>query len=143
MPQNMGRLLRSFFHPVSNFIEENQADPAMGEFVFPLAKAFMKLQQTTAIIAQKGMKDPLEAGAAATDYLRQFALVAQAFIWARMAKVALEKLSDENESNKEFYENKIKTAQFFIARMLPEADAKFKMILAGGDTLMAMKAEAF
>ena len=143
MPQNMGRLLRSFFHPVSDFIQDNQANPALSDYVFPLAKAFMKLQQSTAVIAQKGMKDPLEAGAAATDYLRQFALVAFAYIWAQMAKVALEKLEDENESNKAFYENKIKTAKFFFARMLPEADSRFKNIMAGAETLMAMEAEAF
>jgi len=143
MPQNMGRLLRSFFHPVSVFIEDNQANPALSACVFPLAKAFMKLQQSTAVIAQKGMKNPLEAGAAASDYLRQFALVAMGYMWAQMAKTALEKLEDDNTSNKDFYENKIKTAHFFFAKMLPDSDARFKTILAGAETLMAMDAEAF
>ena len=139
----MGRLLRSFFHPVSAFIEHNQADPALSACVFPLAKAFMKLQQSTAVIAQKGMKNPLEAGAAASDYLRQFALVAMGYMWAQMAKTALEKLADDSISNKDFYENKIKTAHFFFAKMLPDSDARFKTILAGAETLMAMDAEAF
>tara|TARA_R110002126_G_scaffold13118_7_gene57290 strand:+ start:198667 stop:200475 length:1809 start_codon:yes stop_codon:yes gene_type:complete len=143
MPQNMGRLLRSFFHPVSHFIEQNQANPALSECVFPLAKSFMKLQQSTTIIAQKGMKNPLEAGAAASDYLRQFALVAMGYMWAQMAKTALEKLDNDTVSNKDFYQNKIKTAHFFFAKMLPDADARFKVILAGADTLMAMDAEAF
>ncbi|HYI69235.1 MAG TPA: acyl-CoA dehydrogenase family protein, partial [Skermanella sp.] len=92
LPQDMGRLLRRFFHPVSEFLEENQEDPALLEFVIPLAKAFGKLQQATALIAQRGMKNPDEAGAASTDYLRLFALVAVGFMWARMVKVAQEKL---------------------------------------------------
>lgn len=139
MPAHMGRYLRRFFHPVSKFIEDNQADEKMQDFVFPLAKAFAKLQQSTAMIAQKGLKDPNEAGSASVDYLRQFALVAMAYMWAQMAKVAFEK---ENE-NKEFYGSKIKTARFFMTRMLPEADARFKMILAGAAPLMDMKEAEF
>ncbi|MFQ5809685.1 MAG: acyl-CoA dehydrogenase family protein, partial [Armatimonadota bacterium] len=44
MPQHSGRLLRSFFHPVSRFIEETVGDSQLQEFVAPLAKAFAKLQ---------------------------------------------------------------------------------------------------
>lgn len=142
MPQNFGRLLRRFFHPVQEFIEQHQDNAEMQEFIFPLAKSFMKLQQSTAIVAQKGLKNPDEAGAASVDYLRHFALVAMAFMWCRMVLVAQDKLS-KGEGDKAFYEAKIKTARFFMARMLPEADARFKMVLAGADTLMAPAVESF
>lgn len=142
MGQGYGRLLRRFFHPVQAFIEENQMDADLQEFIFPLAKAFSKLQQSTAMIAQKGLKDPLEAGAASSDYLRQFALVALAYMWTRMVKTAQEKLK-EGTGRAEFYDEKIKTAQFFFARMLPEAEARFKMVTAGADSLMALKEEQF
>ena len=62
-------LLRRFFHPVAAFIEEAGAEPALVELTLPLAKAFARLQQLTAQIAQAGLKDPEEAGAAASDYL--------------------------------------------------------------------------
>ena len=142
MGQKYGRLLRRFFHPVSAYIETHQADKNMQEFIFPLAKAFAKLQQATVMIATKGLKDPNEAGAASTDYLRMFALVAMGYMWAQMAHKAQEKL-DSGEGDKEFFETKIHTARFFFQKMLPETDAKFKTILAGADTLMALKAEAF
>lgn len=142
MGQGYGRLLRRFFHPVSEFIQEHQADETMQEFIFPLAKAFAKLQQSTAQIAMKGLKDPNEAGAASSDYLRQFALVALAFMWARMVKVALDKKLDAN-GKADFYESKIKTARFFFQRMLPEADARFKMVMAGADTLMDIDEDQF
>ncbi len=144
MGQGFGRLLRRFFHPVMTFIEAEQASPAMAEFVFPLAKAFAKLQQSTAMVAQKGLKDPNEAGAASVDYLRQFALVAMAFMWCKMAKAAQEKLqSDEKNHSDEFYESKLETARFFMTRMLPEADARFKMVLAGAAPLMDMDVANF
>ncbi|MBX2833984.1 MAG: acyl-CoA dehydrogenase C-terminal domain-containing protein [Micavibrio sp.] len=142
MPKDFGRLLRRFFHPVHAYIETNQAIPEMAEFIFPLAKSFAKLQQSSAMVAQKGLKNPDEAGAASVDYLRQFALVAMAYVWCLSAETALKKL-ESGEGDKEFYEAKLETARFFMTRMLPEADAKFKMVLAGSKPLMSMKEAQF
>jgi len=142
MAQGYGRLLRRFFHPVSKFIEENQMNAELQEFVLPLAKSFAKLQQATAMVAQRGLKNPDEAGAASVDYLRQFALVALAYMWCLMVKAAQEKLA-KSECDKEFLESKLHTARFFMTRMLPEADAKFKMVLAGAEPLMALDEAAF
>ena len=142
MPQGFGRLLRRFFHSVQQFIEENMSNTEMQEFVMPLAKGFAKLQQSTAIIAQKGLKNPDEAGAASSDYLRQFALVSLAYMWCLMVKAAQAKL-ESGEGDQEFYEGKLKTARFFMQRMLPEADGRFKMVMAGADTLMDLEASGF
>jgi len=112
MPQGFGRLLRRFFHPVYNFINEHQTNEAMQEFIFPLAKAFAKLQQSTAMVAQKGLKNPDEAGAASVDYLRQFALVALAFIWCKMVLTAQIKLKS-GEGDKDFYETNKNSTIFY------------------------------
>lgn len=143
MGQSYGRLLRRFFQPVQQFIETRQEREDMGEFVFPLAKAFAKLQQTTALVAQKGLKDPNEAGAASTDYLRQFALVAMAYMWCLIVEAAREKTGETNDGNKDFYEGKIITARFFMARMLPEADARARMVMAGAESIMQIRANQF
>lgn len=137
MAQSYGRLLRRFFHPVQKFIEDNAEDVGAQEFIMHLAKAFAKLQQATGMIAQKGLKNADEAGAASSDYLRQFALVAMAYMWCRIVLVAQAKLKS-GEGDKAFYEAKIKTARFFMERVLPEADARFKMVMAGAPSMMAM-----
>lgn len=142
MGQNYGRLLRRFFHPVSKFIEDNQENEALQEFVFPLAKAFAKLQQATGLVAMKGLKDPNEAGAASVDFLRMFALVAMAYMWCQMVKAAQKKLA-EGSGDKTFYESKLKTARFFMERVLPETEARFRMISAGAKTLMDPTVEDF
>ncbi len=139
MGQNYGRLLRRFFHPVLEFIESNQENAALAPYVMPLAKAFAKLQQASVQIAMKGLKDPNEAGAASTDYLRMFALVAVGFMWARMAKIALEKQTEKPE----FYATKLKTATFFMERMLPEVESRFRMVMAGAKPLMDMSESEF
>jgi len=142
LPQDMGRLLRHFFHPVGRDIEADLENEDLAEFVLPLAKAFAKLQQATALIAQKGMKDPEEAGAAATDYLRLFGLVALGWMWLRMVKAAQAKLA-AGEGNAVFYETKIKTARFYMAKLLPQINSLFITITAGAKTLMEMDEAAF
>lgn len=87
-----GRLLRRFFHPVADYLETRQADARLGEFTAPLTKAFGRLQQATARIAQQGLRDPDEAAAVASDYLRLFALVALGYMWLQMAEISLGRL---------------------------------------------------
>jgi len=142
LPANMGRSLRHFFHPVDAFIQENMMDPAQKDFVMPLAKAFAKLQQGTAMLAEKGMKNPDEAGAGSTEYLRMFGLVALGFMWAQMAKIANEKLAAGTD-DPQFFETKLVTARFFFERMIPDVSSLLVKMSAGADTMMALDAEAF
>lgn len=144
MGQNYGRLLRRFFHPVMEFIEGHQDDENLQQYIFPLAKSFAKLQQASVQIAMKGLKDPNEAGAASTDYLRMFALVAMAYMWAQMAKIAQQKLAEgATDRPKEFYDSKLKTATFFMERILPELEGRFRMVMAGSSSLMSINENEF
>ncbi len=138
MPAHMGRFLRQFFHPVQEFIEANAADPK----VLPLAKSFAALQQATAHIATVSLKDPEEAGAAATDYLRLMGLVALGFMWAKAAKVAEAKLP-EADGDAGFYKAKLVTAQFFADRLLPQTGALWSAIKAGKASMMELDEAAF
>ena len=141
MPLHAGRLLRRFFHPVSKFIEDNMEDAELGEFVMPLAKSFARLQQATAFVAQSGLKDPEEAGAAASDYLRFFALVALGYMWARMAKEALARKG--GGANGAFYDAKLATARFYMSRVLPETSSLNAAIMAGARPVMEMHEDWF
>ena len=138
MPAHMGRFLRQFFHPVQAFIEENAADPK----VLPLAKSFAALQQATGHLATVSLKDPEEAGAAATDYLRLMGLVALGFMWAKSAKVAEAKLPDAN-GDAGFYKAKLTTAQFFADRLLPQTSALWSAIKSGKASMMELEEAAF
>lgn len=142
IPQDMGRLLRRFFHPMMAELEAESSNPALIEFVAPLTKAFAKLQQSTATIAQKGLKNPDEAGAASADYLRLFGLVALGWMWLKMVKVAHAKLPNAG-GQAAFYDAKIKTARFYFTRLLPATDTLAKTIQAGAPTLMDMDSEQF
>ncbi len=140
LPQHAGRLLRRFFHPVAAFIEANMAEPGMQDYMLPLAKAFAKLQQASVWIAQEGMRDPNQGAAAASNYLRLFALVILAYLWARMAEVALAVPEDQRD---DFHKAKLATARFYMTYLLPEANSLFTTITAGAGPLMDPPAEWF
>ncbi|ACK50687.1 acyl-CoA dehydrogenase domain protein [Methylocella silvestris BL2] len=141
LPAHAGRLLRSFFHPVSAYIEANSGDKQLAEFVQPLGKAFQRLQQATAQVARAGMRDPDEAGAAASEYLRLFGLTALAYLWTRMAEVSFSEA--QKSEDEKFYAAKIATARFYMQRVLPQTSGLFSSIMAGGKTMMAFDEAAF
>ena len=145
LPANMGANLRPFFHAVANLCEDMAGveDKALKAFTGGLQQAFGALQLSTATIAQKGMKDPEEAGAAATDYLRLMGLVGMGYTFLKAAKIATAKLAEGAGEDAGFYTSKIATASFFFDRILPQATAMFLAIKSGKRSLMALDAEAF
>jgi hypothetical protein len=140
MPAHAGRYLRRFFHPVLAFIEAKSEDETLGEFILPLSKAFGRLQQATAEVARRGIGDPFEAGAAATDYLCLFGLTALAWMWARTAEIALAHQADDPTG---FYRAKLATARFYMQKLLPQTSALSASIMAGGATLRHFEDAAF
>jgi alkylation response protein AidB-like acyl-CoA dehydrogenase len=145
LPANMGRSLRPFFHAVSNLCEEMAGveDTALKAFTGGLQQAFGALQLATGMIAQKGLADPEEAGAAATDYLRLMGLVGMGYCFLRAARIAHARLAEGAGDDEGFYAAKIVTAGFFFDRVLPQATAAFLAIKSGKRSLMALDAEAF
>jgi hypothetical protein len=140
MGAHAGRLLRRFFHPVLAYIEEKGEEERLADFILPLSKAFGRLQQATAELARRGMADPFEAGAGASDYLRLFALTALAWVWTRMAEAALDRAAEDPTG---FYRAKLTTARFFMERMLPQTGALTSAIMAGGKTIREFEDAAF
>ncbi len=142
MPSNMGRLLRSFFHPVADWIEQNRTHAKIGALVGHLERAFGALQLSTGTIGERALRDPEEAGAAATDYLRLMGLVAMGFMLAKSAAIASERV-EEKADETGFYRAKLDTVQFFFDRILPQTASLFLAIKSGKASTMALAEAAF
>ena len=140
MPAHTGRYLRSFFHPVQRWIEEQSTNTELQPFVLSISKAFGRLQLATGHIAQAGLRNPDEGGAAASEYLRLFGLVALGYLWARMAQISIEKQGGDDNA---FYAAKIVTARFFMERVLPQTGSLFAAIMSGSSTMMELPDETF
>jgi alkylation response protein AidB-like acyl-CoA dehydrogenase len=136
-----GRAITTFFNEVSSFAKDNAANDAMKPFITPLNAALKDLQQATMWLMQNAMGKPDNAGAASTDYMHLFGLVALGYMWARMAKVAQDKLASSGEQP--YLKNKLVTGKFFMERMLPETALRLSRVQTGSDTTMELAAEAF
>jgi len=136
---NNGASLKKFGAQVEAFIRAEMANEAMGEFVKPLADLGQKITQLTGEIGMKAMGNADEVGAAAVDYLRVVGHMVYGYFWARMAKVALEKIAQAEEEAQRpdpFYLGKVQTARFYFTRLMPETSSLMRRIRAGSDVLL-------
>jgi len=133
-----GRAVRSYFALLNGWLQANPQAPHAAA----VGKALQQLQKATLWIASEGMKDAEQAGAAATPYLRLFALTSLAWFWSRMAQVASEQLA-AGSSETAFYGAKLKSADFYVARVLTETDGLLAEVLAGKASLMAFSDDEF
>ena len=131
----------AFFSEVMNFVKEHGVGEAMKPYTGPLSTALGHLQQATTWLMQNAMMKPDNAGAAATDYMQLFGLVTFAYMWARMAKVAQEKIASGAVTP--HVSTKLVTGRFFMERMLPETSVHLARIQSGCATTMELAAEAF
>jgi len=141
LPRDGGRAVMAFFGEVGAFAKDHGTDEAMKPFVAPLSAALGHLQQATMWLMQNAMAKPDNAGAAATDYMQLFGLVAFGYMWARMAKVAQDKIAGGDTSS--YLSTKLVTGRFFMERMLPETALYLARVQSGSDTTMELPAEAF
>jgi hypothetical protein len=138
-----GARLRAFGARIAQFIENEGVDEAMQEFVNPLAELGDKVQKLTTELGMKGLGNADEVGAAAVDYLRVAGHLVFAWLFARMAKVALEKQADPATAGDPFYTAKLATARFYFAKLLPETASLIRSARAGAKPLMDLDAALF
>ncbi|MGA7325746.1 MAG: acyl-CoA dehydrogenase C-terminal domain-containing protein [Rhodomicrobium sp.] len=143
LPQDGGQAIRSFFTKVQADLEEAKSDATLAALAAPLADAHNKLQQATGWLAQNGLANPDEAGGAATDYLRILALVSLGWMWLKIARAAQQKLASGANGTPAYYDAKLKTARFFMQKMLPEVGSRFQSLTAGSAVMMEMPADQF
>ena len=132
-----GKKLQKLAGTLQEFAEENEGDEHIGDYVNQLGKAAQQLGSLTMVIGQKAMQGAEgadEVNAAAVDYLRFFGHVVYGYLWARMAKIAQEKI-DAGQDKDGFYLAKVQTAKFYFAKLFPETKALAATIKAGNETL--------
>ena len=134
-----GAKLKKFGQLITDFIEEEGTNEAMQEFINPLAELGDKVTKLTTELGLKAFSNADEVGGAAVDYLRVLGHLTFAYLWARMAKIALER----QDSGDSFYVAKLHTARFYFAKLLPETAALMRTARAGVAPLMAMDEALF
>ena len=142
LPKDNGRAVRAFFELVGRDIADAKTAGDPGAVAAALEPALQDLQAATMWLAENGMADPDNAGAAAYPYMDLMGLVSLGWMWLKMARASALALSD-GADDAQFHEAKLVTARFYAQRELPLSTALRRRIEAGAETLMKIPAEAF
>ncbi len=143
LAMNGGRAVMALFKEIGDFCEENRGDDRLSAYTKALKKGLNDLQAATMWFMQNAMAKPDNAGAGSTDYMHLFGLVVLGYMWAKIAKIAEEKLAAGGSDNADYLRNKLITARFFMERIMPETALRRARIETGADTMMALDAAAF
>lgn len=139
-----GKPVMAFFEIVKSFIAENKDmdEEFQAQFLAPLKQASKDLQAATMYFMEAGMKNPNDALAGSYDYMHLFGHTALGFMWARMAKVAKTALQNGTD-DAAFYETKVTTGHYYMAKQLPSTGALLAKITAGSSPVMTLSADQF
>ena len=144
LAQDGGKHVMAFFEMVKTFIKENagQDEAYDKEFIEPLKAASKDLQAAGMYFMQNGMSNPNHALAGSNDFMHMFGHVCLGLMWARMGKVSSDTLAAGTD-DATFYETKLATGRFYMARQLPATALHLTRIQSGSDTVMALDAANF
>ena len=138
-----GRHVMAFFEMVKTFLKENEGDERLkAGFLDPLKAASKDLQAAGMYFMQTGTKTPNAALAGSYDFMHLFGHVCLGLMWARMAKAAMAAL-DGGATDREFYEAKIATGRYYMARQLPATKMHLARIESGAEPVMTLEAASF
>lgn len=137
-----GKLLKNMTDLIDQFILQHQANVALKPYLEKLDELKQQWLSLTKTIAEKAKHNPEEIGAASVDYLYFSSYVVFAYLWARMAQVAHEKLALGTQEEA-FYKAKLTTAKFFYQKLLHRTQSHAAAIESGAESVMELDQDAF
>ena len=138
-----GKPAMAFFEEIKTFIKDHSDDEDLkAGFLDPLKTASKQLQEAAMFFMQNGVKNPNEALSGSYDFMHLFGHVCLGYMWARMA-VASKAALAAGADDRDFYEAKIATGRYYMARRLPACAMHVARITSGADPVMALDAANF
>ncbi|MFC4255787.1 acyl-CoA dehydrogenase [Altererythrobacter xixiisoli] len=113
------------------------ADAELRFITAPLAESVAEMREAGKWLISAAKSDPEAMGAGAYAYLQMTGIVAIGWMWLRISMVA------HSDAAHPFHAAKLVTARNYALRTLPETLVLRRRVEAGGETLMAIDAEAF
>jgi len=142
LAQDGGKHVMAFFEMIKSYCAEQKDVEGMEPFIEPLKKASKDLQAAGMFFMQNGMKNPNAALAGSTDFMHMMGHVCLGLMWARMARASLDALAS-SPADAAFYETKLATGRYYMARRLPATALHLARIESGADTVMALSEDQF
>lgn len=134
-----GEGIATFLSEIDQTIEDCSGVQGMSECVAALRSASETVGELTAWISSS---DPATAAGGSYDVLNVVGTTALGLMWARMAKIARERVAS-GEGDVEFYVKKIQLAHFWMSREMPMIQALAQRARLGSEGLMDAQAANF
>jgi alkylation response protein AidB-like acyl-CoA dehydrogenase len=142
LAQDGGKHVMAFFEMVKAECKSHDGDERMKPFTDALKVASKQLQAAGMFFMQSGMKNPNAALSGSYDFMHLMGHVCLGLMWTRMAKAANVAL-DNGATDTAFYEGKIATGRYYMARQLPACAMHLARIETGAETVMALAEDQF
>jgi len=128
-------IIGRYFKLIEEEIKKNKNQTKIKQIAEKLDEYLKITVNFTNWIKEKMKNSKDDVSAACNDYLKVLGLIALAYSWLKVLNVSHKELS----KNKNFFENKIETANFFFNRVLPRIDTHYKSATSGSSYIMDFK----
>ncbi len=140
--QNNGAGLQVLNQEIQRTITAAAAHAELAEFAQSLSAAAQQLGQVTQKLAGTAMQGDVERFLAnSTTYLEMCGHTVVAWIWLRMAVVALTALPQAPAVDVDFYRGKLRACQYFFRTELPKTRTQAELLMNLDDTSLATRPE--
>ena len=128
-----GDVISKYINKIKKDLSNNNKN--LKFFIEKLDKSIDVLEKFTNWIKEKMKNSKDDVSSACNDYLKVLGLVATAHAWIKVLEVSY----NDYDSNKEFYEEKIQTANFYFNRVLPRIESHYLSSISGSKYIMDFK----
>ena len=128
-----GDVIDKYITSVKNDL--SKGNEKVNSFCEKLKQYVNRLEDFSKWIKEKVNSSKDDANAACNDYLRVLGLVALGYSWIKVLEVSY----DDYENNRDFYEDKIQTANFYFNRVLPRVESHYLSAISGTKYIMDYK----
>ena len=128
-----GDIIEKYINMMNSDLNENNEN--LKPFIKQLKIYIEKLNNFSIWMKEKIKSSKDDANAASNDYLKVLGYVAVGHSWLKVLEVCY----DDYSNNKDFYEDKIQTANFYFNRVLPRVESHFLSASTGSKYIMDFK----
>ena len=128
-----GDIIEKYINMMNSDLNKNNEN--LKPFIKQLKIYIEKLNNFSIWMKEKIKSSKDDANAASNDYLKVLGFVAVGHSWLKILEVCY----DDYSNNKDFYEDKIQTANFYFNRVLPRVESHFLSASTGSKYIMDFK----
>ncbi len=128
-------VFENFVKNIGDEIEISRKNDKLNRHITSVFELKDTLLNFTRWIDPKGNTSNNDISASCNDYLKFFGYFCLAFMWLKI----LRKSYENYKSNKEFYDEKINTGNYYFDKIIPRADSHYRSAISGSKFTMGAK----